>query len=174
MARGIAWAQRGNPGNPNPRDLSALPLIGKPGTVPGVAGFSPNGTPLEGEGLSKWLNRSAPDEFAKSPVAKKHSEIKCSVLDWEAQLPSPTLFLVCPPKLVFAPLYVYFRLTWASPGDVPKDLETIVASPKSQTKVEPLRTAMRVWLQTNTQGGGHTDGKWIEFNRVSISRLEAE
>lgn len=151
-----------------------MPLVGKPGTIPGVAGYSPSGARLDGDGLSKWLNRSTKDEFPTARVAKKHAEIKCSVLDWEAQMPNPTLMLVCPPKLVFAPLYVYFRLTWASPEDVPKDLESIMASPRTPTKVEPLKTAMRVWLQTNAPGDARPDGKWFEFTRVSISRLEAE
>ncbi len=171
---GLCGAQRGNPVDRNTSNLTELPLMGKPGTVPGVAGYSPTGTRLDGDGLTKWLNRSKPEGFPKNPNAKKHSEIKCSVLGWNAQLPSPALTLVCPPKLVFAPLYVYFRLTWASPGDAPRDLQSLVAAPRSQTKVEPLKNSMRVWLNTHGSDSENTGGKWVEFNRVSIYHLETD
>ncbi len=155
-------------------DLTSLPLVGEPGTMPRLSGYSPIGTNLDGEGLKKWLNRTTLEDFPKTPDGKKHSEIKCSILGWETQSPSPMLTLVCPPKLVFAPLYVYFRLSWATPREVPRDLQSLLATPKFQTKVEPHRSSMRVWLKTEATDDEKAGGRWVEFTRVTIYHLEAQ
>ncbi len=171
---GMAWAEQGNPAKRDSTVLTSLPLIGRPGDVPAVSGYSPAGTNLDGEGLKERLNPRTLQDLPKTPNGKNHSEIKCTVIKWEAQLPNPVLTLVCPPKLVFAPLYVYFRLSWAKPEDVPRDLQSLVVTPKSQTKVEPQRSSMRVWLKTQGADNEKNGGRWVEFNRVSIYHLEAD
>ncbi len=174
FALGVAWSQGANPGSRNSPGLTPLPLVGKPATVPGVSGYSPSGANLDGEGLKKWLNRRKLEDIPNTPSGRNHSEIKCSLLGWEAQSPTPTLTLVCPPKLVFAPLYVYFRLSWATPREVPRDLQSLMATPKVLTKVEPRRNSMRVWLKTQGTDDEKAGGRWVEFTRVAIYHLEAD
>jgi hypothetical protein len=94
------------------------------------------------------------------------SDIKCSVLEWNTGLPKPILTLVCPPEEVFAPLRVYFKLSWATPEDVPSDYLAIVATPRGQMKFHWTRDELHVLLPIKREGREKRQVKWVVFTEV--------
>src|SRR6516225_5501846 len=43
--------------------------------------------------------------------------VSCSIVEWNAEPPKPTLKLLCPPEGVLAPLHVYLKISWRRPED---------------------------------------------------------
>lgn len=93
-------------------------------------------------------------------------EVKCAVVAWNVAPPKPVLTLVCPPEEVFAPLRVYFKLSWAASGDIPSNYLNILAAPKALTKLHWTRTELHVWLPIKGEGGGKVETKWVIFTEV--------
>ena len=94
------------------------------------------------------------------------SEVKCSVVEWNVTMPRPVLTLVCPPEEVFAPLRVYFKLSWAMPKDIPSNYLNILAPPRAQTKLHWTRAELHVLLPIKGEGGGKAETKWVIFTEV--------
>ncbi len=93
-------------------------------------------------------------------------EVKCAVVAWNVAPPKPVLTLVCPPEEVFAPLRVYFKLSWAASGEIPSNYLNILAVPKALAKLHWTRTELHVWLPIKGEGGGKIETKWVIFTEV--------
>jgi hypothetical protein len=89
-------------------------------------------------------------------------DISCSVVEWKADLPRPTLTILCPPEDVFAPLHVYLKLSWLKPEDVPPSARNVMAAAKTPTRLRTNKSATWVWLRDRGKPGG----AWVVFNGV--------
>jgi hypothetical protein len=93
-------------------------------------------------------------------------DVKCAIVDWITASPKPSLVIVCPPEEVFAPLRLYFKLSWMRDVDVPSDFQ-IIAAPKALIKMHwTMRGDYQVLLQTERKNehGPHTE--WVNFNNL--------
>ncbi len=94
------------------------------------------------------------------------SDVSCSIVEWNAELPKPALTLLCPPEGVFAPLHVYLKFSWLKPEDVPAYARAIRAPAKTSTKLRTDRMAVWIWLGVQEKQDAPPHGKWIAFTGV--------
>jgi hypothetical protein len=93
-------------------------------------------------------------------------ELKCAIVEWQADAPTPKLTIVCPPREVFTPLRVYLQFSWAKPEQVPPDYRDIVAPPNMQTKMRSNKKAAFLWLKVHRKDKGKPQVKWVSFNYI--------
>jgi len=101
-------------------------------------------------------------------------DIQCSVVEWNSAPPKPALTLLCPPEEVFAPLRVYIKLSWLKPEDVPDNAVSIVASPKTHTKLRTSKKAAWVRLKVSGNPEEKPQEKWVSFNGLADVALLTE
>lgn len=109
---------------------------------------------------------SVPKEAAQEHHKDARTDVKCAVVEWNITSPKPTMRLVCPPEEVFAPLRVYFDLSWAKREDVPTYYLSISAPPKTQTKMHWNSSEVHVWLKVYNESRGEAEEKWVSFSEV--------
>jgi len=93
-------------------------------------------------------------------------DLNCSVVEWNAETPKPTLTVLCPPEEILAPLHVYLKVSWLKPEDVPAYAQRIQAPPKAPTKLRTNRTAVWLWLGVQQKQDGPWRRKWVAFTGV--------
>lgn len=93
--------------------------------------------------------------------------INCSILDWKDDPPKPTLAVLCPPQDTFAPVYLYLKLSWLKPEDVPLSVRSITAPAKAVTKIRTTKSAAWVWLEVKEKVDGSPRRTWVAFNAVA-------
>jgi hypothetical protein len=95
---------------------------------------------------------------------RRSRDLKCSVVQWTSEPPRPALVVVCPPEEVFAPLRLFFKLSWRQDADVPGNFQALLAQPKIETKMHWTdRGDYHILLQVEGKHG-RSDRKWIHFN----------
>ena len=103
---------------------------------------------------------------APGTVDRRSRDIKCSVVQWTSELPRPAIVVVCPPEEVFAPLRLFFKLSWRQDADVPANLQALLAQPKIETKMHWTDHGdYHVLLQAEGKNG-RSDRKWVLFNNL--------
>ena len=101
-------------------------------------------------------------------------DVKCAIVEWITASPKPSLVVVCPPDEVFAPLRLYFKLSWKRDADVPGDFQ-IIAAPKTMIKMHwNSKGDYQVLLQTERKNerGPHTE--WVKFNDLVGVYIKSE
>ncbi len=94
-------------------------------------------------------------------------------MDWSAGPPRPTLVVACPPDEVFAPLRLYFRLTWRRDEEVPGDFQTLIALPKTQTKITwTPQGDYHVPLKAERKNGRSPHSQWVNFTDLAAVYIE--
>lgn len=95
---------------------------------------------------------------------RRPRDIKCSVVQWTAELPRPAIVLACPPEEVFAPLRLFFKLSWRKDTDVPVNVQALLVHPKIETKMHwTHRGDYQVLLQAERKNG-RSEREWVHFN----------
>jgi hypothetical protein len=116
-------------------------------------GAQPVGAPSSG---LRW-----PDPRA---VAHRSPDIQCAFVQWTAEPPRPALVVVCPPEEVFAPLRLYFKLSWKRDADVPANFQALLTQPKTQTKMHwTPQGDYHVLLQAERKNGRSAHLEWVHF-----------
>ena len=98
--------------------------------------------------------------------AIRPSDIKCSIIEWEASPPKPALTVVCPPPEVFSPLRVFLKFSWMDAKDVPKEAAKVVAEPKTATKIQLGKGSVRAFLKISKEADSQGKEKWVAFNSL--------
>jgi len=93
-------------------------------------------------------------------------DVSCSIVEWNAESPKPTLTLLCPPEGILAPLHVYLKVSWLKPADVPSYARAIQAPPKTPTKLRTDGTAVWIWLGMQEKQDAPPHSKWVAFTGV--------
>jgi len=106
---------------------------------------------------------AAPGESWPAKVSSE-PEIKCTVVEWDPNVPMPKLTLLCPPGEVFAPLRVYIKFSWETPEQVPEEYRKIIAAPGTQTKMRSMRARALVWLKVQQEKEREPKARWMSFN----------
>jgi hypothetical protein len=123
-------------------------------------------------------NDAHPEETASNkarwpaPVARvsadRTPDLKCAVVEWSEGPSRPSLIVVCPPDEVFAPLRLYLKLSWKRDEDVPRDFQTFIAQPNTQTKINWTQQGdYRVLLKTERKDGRSGRPEWVDFNDLA-------
>jgi hypothetical protein len=100
-------------------------------------------------------------------------DLKCAVEEWIDANPKPSLVLVCPPDEVFAPLRLYFKLSWKQEADVPANLR-IIAEPKSMIKMRwNSQGDYQVWLPIERKEHKRQP-EWVSFNNLVAVYVKSE
>jgi hypothetical protein len=94
------------------------------------------------------------------------SDIKCSIIEWDATSPKPVLTVVCPPPEIFTPLRVFLKFSWMDAKDVPKDVAKVVAEPRAATKIQFDRASIKVLLKLSKGADDSGKEKWMAFNAL--------
>jgi hypothetical protein len=94
-------------------------------------------------------------------------DINCSILEWKDDSPKPTLSVLCPPQDTFAPVYLFLKLSWLKPEDVPSSARSITAAAKMVTKIRTTKSAAWVWLGVKEKVDAASHGTWVAFNAVA-------
>lgn len=94
-------------------------------------------------------------------------DLNCSILEWNEDSPKPSLAVLCPPQDTFAPVYLYLKLSWLKPEDVPSSVRSITAQAKTLTKVRTTKAAAWVWLGIKEKGNVSPRQTWMAFNAVA-------
>ena len=101
------------------------------------------------------------------------SDMKCSIVQWTVEPPRPALVLVCPPEEVFAPLRVYFKLSWKRDEDLPRNLQALLAQSKAQTKMHwNSQGDYHVLLQAENKNGHASRPEWVHFTDLAAIYLK--
>jgi hypothetical protein len=124
--------------------------------------FPPNDTQPEEPGDKRW----------PAPVARVSAErtpdLKCSVVERNDGPAKPSLIVVCPPEEVFAPLRLYLKLSWKHDEDIPRDFQTFIAQPNTQTKINWTPGGdYRVLLKAEGKDGRSGRPEWVKFNDLA-------
>src|ERR1700687_5557759 len=148
--------------NPFAGALPAQPTPG--GAAAPLHAFPRNDTPPAEPASSKapW----------PAPVARVSADrvpdLKCAIVEWNDGPPKPSLIVVCPPEEVFAPLRLYLKLSWKHDEDVPRDFQTFMAQPNTQTKINWTQQGdYRVLLKTERKSGGSGRTAWVDSNDLT-------
>jgi hypothetical protein len=155
--------------------LLALVFCAKPLATAAKAQSSPVGAPNPFHALpgndGEPDSASNPETRGRDAHADSHvaySDMKCSVVDWSVTPPKPpALVLVCPPEEVFAPLRVYFKLSWRRTADVPDNYQSIVAQSKALAKFHwTSQSEFHVLLKKERKKDGAAEPEWVNFNNL--------
>jgi hypothetical protein len=99
-------------------------------------------------------------------ITDPSANLKCAVEEWIAERPKPSLVVVCPPDDVFAPLRLYFKLSWRRDADVPENVQ-IIAERKSMIKMHwNSHGDFQVLLPTERKDQRGHRPEWINFNNL--------
>lgn len=94
-------------------------------------------------------------------------------MEWNAGGTKPILSLVCPPEEVFAPLRVYFQVSWARAEHMPANRLEILAPPKAAARMHWTRTEFHVRLPVFEKNQKKPLAKWISFNELVAFYVQA-
>jgi hypothetical protein len=101
-------------------------------------------------------------------IAERAPDLKCAVVEWNDGPARPSLIVVCPPEEVFAPLRLYFKLSWKRDEDIPRDFQSFIAQPNTQTKINWTQQGeYRVLLKSERRNGRSGGPEWVSFNDLS-------
>jgi hypothetical protein len=109
------------------------------------------------------------DTQPEGPASNKArtADLKCAVVGWNDGPPRPSLIVVCPPEEVFAPLRLYFKLSWKRDEDVPRDFQTFLAQRNTQTKIYWTQQGdYHVLLKAEHKDGRSGRPEWVNFNNL--------
>jgi hypothetical protein len=97
-------------------------------------------------------------------ITNPTADIKCAIVQWTVEPPRPALIVVCPPEEVFAPLRIYFKLSWKRDGDLPRNFQALMAQSKTQTKMHwTSQGDYHVLLQADQKNGRVSRPEWVHF-----------
>ena len=96
----------------------------------------------------------------------KGLEINCGVVSWNNNPQKPVLSMVCPPLEVFAPLYIYMKVTQTLPQIKVRGLGEVLARPKEQIKIRPTGRELMVLLKVLKEGKSQPEAIWVGFDEV--------
>jgi hypothetical protein len=114
----------------------------------------------------QWMNHRA--------LVDPSPDMKCAVVEWIAPPPKPSLVVVRPPDEVFAPLRLYFKLSWKRDADVPGDLQ-IIATPKAMTKKHwNMQGDYQVLLRAERKNEHGARPAWVKFNDLVGVNIKSE
>jgi len=117
-----------------------------------------------GEARAERATSSGEHWLDPRPVVDPSPDMKCAIVEWAAGSPKPSLVVVCPPEEVFAPLRLYFRLSWKRDADVPGNFQ-IIAEPKTIIKLHwTSQGEYQVLLPTERKKKRHPE--WVNFNSL--------
>jgi hypothetical protein len=100
--------------------------------------------------------------------------LKCELLDWKNEAPSPVLTVACPPEGVYAPLRIYFGFSWERLEEVPSNAGNIVAAPKTLTRVDFRQTEALIWLKVSENGERKLREQWVRFTSITKIGVSSE
>ena len=127
-----------------------------------------------------FRERLRDQEAAMLPQAMGHNitlspndvpDINCSVVEWKNDPATPMLSVICPPQSTFSPLYVYLKLSWLKPEDVPLSARGIMAPAKTLTKIRTHKSTAWVWLGVREKQGAQLHNMWVAFNGLEDMAL---
>jgi len=128
----------------------------------------PDGDARADSGASEghWLDHRA--------LRNPSPDVKCAIVEWITASPKPSLVVVCPPDEVFAPLRLYFKLSWKRDADVPANFQ-IVAEPKTMIKMHwNLQGDYQVLLRTERKNDRSPHPEWVKFNDLQALYIRSE
>ncbi len=101
-------------------------------------------------------------------------DVKCAIVEWISAPPKPSLVVVCPPDEVFAPLRLYFKLSWKRDADVPGNFQ-IVAEPKTMIKMHwNAQGDYQLLLRTERKNERNPRTEWVKFNDLVAVYIKSE
>jgi len=101
-------------------------------------------------------------------------DVKCAIVEWITASSKPSLVVVCPPGEVFAPLRLYFKLSWKRDADVPANFQ-IIAEPETMIKMHwNSQGDYHVLLQTERKSGHNPHPEWVKFNNLLAVYIKSE
>jgi hypothetical protein len=94
--------------------------------------------------------------------------MKCAIVQWTQEPPRPALVVVCPPEEVFAPLRIYFKLSWKRDEDLPRNFQALMGPAKTQTKMHwNSQGDYQVLLQPKQKDGRASHREWVNFTDLA-------
>ncbi len=140
-------------------------------------------------GAASTVLRALPDGDARPETAGPSSDghwldhrglvdpspdVKCAIVEWIAASSKPSLVVVCPPDEVFAPLRLYFKLSWKRDADVPANFQ-IIAEPKTMIKMHwNAQGDYQVLLRTERKSEHNPHPEWVKFNNLIAVYIKSE
>jgi hypothetical protein len=117
-----------------------------------------------GEARAERSTSSGEHWLDHRPAVEPSADMKCAIVEWAAGSPKPSLVVVCPPEEVFAPLRLYFKLSWKRDADVPGNFQ-IIAEPKTMIKLHwTSQGDYQVLLPTERKKERNRHREWVSFN----------
>jgi len=94
-------------------------------------------------------------------------DVVCSIVESKLSDPAPSLTVLCPPQDIFAPLHVYLKLSWLKPADIPASARSVIATPKTPTRLRTNKSVIWVWLGVREKPSDDIRRMWVTFNGVA-------